>query len=120
MLAAAQHLADHIHETPVWILACLEGVGVHGSVTYWSGSSIYPAVQNMLLAARGLGLGATLTTLFLRYAQEVEAVLGLPPEAHVYALLPIGWPSGRFGPVSRAPVEEVAFLDRWGERYPAS
>jgi hypothetical protein len=58
MLAAAEHLADHLHEAPVWIVPCLQG----GTHTRTSGSSIYPAVQNMLLAARALGLGATLTT----------------------------------------------------------
>jgi hypothetical protein len=59
MLAAAENLANHIHEAPVWIVPCLEGA----TPTRTSGSSIYPAVQNMLLAARALGLGATLTTL---------------------------------------------------------
>ena len=59
MLAAAEYLAAHIHEAPVWIVPCLEGA----TPTRTSGSSIYPAVQNMLLAARALGLGATLTTL---------------------------------------------------------
>src|SRR5438105_3140395 len=76
MLDAAQYLSDHLHEAPVWIVACLEGVGVHAVPTYWSGSSIYPAVQNILLAARAVGLGATLTTLFLRYEKEVVAALG--------------------------------------------
>jgi nitroreductase len=60
--------------------------------------SIYPAVQNMLLAARALGLGATLTTLYLQFEREAEAALGLPPDVHSYALLPIGYPMGRFGP----------------------
>jgi nitroreductase len=67
MLAAAEHLANHIHEAPVWIVPCLEG----GTPTRTSGSSIYPAVQNMLLAARALGLGATLTTLYLQFEKEV-------------------------------------------------
>src|SRR3954454_18209520 len=93
MLEAAQYLADHIHEAPVWIVPCLEGA----TATRWSGSSIYPAVQNMLLAARALGLGATLTTLHLNFEKEVEAILGLPPDAHTYAILPIGYPLGRFG-----------------------
>jgi nitroreductase len=119
MLAAAQHLADHIHEAPVWIVPCLEGAPGQ-TPTRSSGSSIYPAVQNMLLAARALGLGATLTTLHLNFAEEAERALGLPAGAHSYALLPIGWPLGRLGPVSRATIEEVAFLDRWGERYGAS
>jgi len=117
MLDAAQYLADHIHEAPVWIIACLEGAGVHGVPIHWSGSSIYPAVQNMLLAARALGLGATLTTLFLRYEQEVAAALGLPEGVKCYALLPIGYPMGRFGPVRRVPLAEVVYRDRWGQPY---
>jgi len=81
-----QYLANHIHEAPVWIVPCLEDA----TPTRTSGSSIYPAVQNMLLAARALGLGATLTTLHLQFEKEAEAALGLPPNFHSYALLPIG------------------------------
>ena len=72
LLDAAEYLAAHIHEAPVWIVPCLEG----GTPTRTSGSSIYPAVQNMLLAARALGLGATLTTLYLSFEKEVSAALG--------------------------------------------
>ena len=68
LLDAAEYLAAHIHEAPVWIVPCLEG----GTPTRASGSSIYPAVQNMLLAARALGLGATLTTLYLQFEKEAE------------------------------------------------
>jgi nitroreductase len=114
MLDAAQHLADHIHEAPVWIIPCLEGA----NPTRTAGASIYPAVQNMLLAARALGLGATLTTLYLSFEKEVEAALGLPPEMHSYALLPIGYPVGRFGPVRRIPLAEVVYEDRWGQPWP--
>ena len=78
MLAAAEYLAAHIHEAPVWIIPCLEG----GTPTRTSGSSIYPAVQNILLMARALGLGATLTTLHLKFEKEAEAALGLPPNVH--------------------------------------
>ena len=113
MLDAAQYLADHIHEAPVWIVPCLSG----GPPTRTSGSSIYPAVQNMLLAARALGLGATLTTLYLQFETEVEAALGLPADVHSYALLPIGYPLGRFGPVRRMPLAEVVYEDRWGQPY---
>jgi len=81
LLDAAEYLAAHIHEAPVWIVPCLEG----GTPTRTSGSSIYPAVQNMLLAARALGLGATLTTLYLQFEKEAEAALGLPPGVHSYA-----------------------------------
>jgi hypothetical protein len=72
MLDAAQYLADHIHEAPVWIVPCLEGA----TSTRTSGSSIYPAVQNMLLAARALGLGATLTTLYLNFERRWKPRLG--------------------------------------------
>jgi nitroreductase len=113
MLDAAQYLADHIHEAPVWIIPCMGG----GTGTRTSGSSVYPAVQNMLLAARALGLGATLTTLYLNFEKEVEAALGLPSDVHSYALLPIGYPMGRFGPVRRVPLAEVVFEDRWGRPY---
>ena len=111
MLAAAEYLANHIHEAPVWIVPCLEGA----NPTRTSGSSIYPAVQNMLLAARALGLGATLTTLYLRFEEEAEAALGLPPGVHSYALIPIGYPMGRFGPVRRVSLTDVLYEDRWGE-----
>ncbi|HEX9535564.1 MAG TPA: nitroreductase family protein [Stellaceae bacterium] len=111
LLDAAEYLAAHIHEAPVWIVPCLEG----GTPTRTSGSSIYPAVQNMLLAARALGLGATLTTLYLQFEKEAEAALGLPPGVHSYALLPIGYPMGRFGPVRRVALADVVYEDRWGQ-----
>ena len=113
MLGAAEHLAAHIHEAPVWIVPCMEGA----TPTRTAGSSIYPAVQNMLLAARALGLGATLTTLYLNFEKEAEAALGLPPDVHSYALLPIGYPMGRFGPVRRVPLADVVYEDRWGQPY---
>ena len=111
---AVEYLTDHFHEAPVWIVACLEE---DGPPTRWSGASIYPAVQNMLLAARALGLGATLTTRHLLFEKEAEAALGLPPGVRSYAILPIGWPMGRFGPVGRGPLEEVVYQDRWGQPY---
>ena len=113
MLDAAQYLADHIHEAPVWIVPCMEGANPSRT----AGSSIYPAVQNMLLAARALGLGATLTTLYLNFEKEVEAALGLPSDVHSYALIPLGYPMGRFGPVRRIPLADVAYGDRWGQPY---
>jgi nitroreductase len=69
----------------------------------------------MLLAARVLYLGATLTTLYLQYEKEAEAALGLPSGVHSYALLPIGYPIGRFGPVRRVPLADVVYEDRWGQ-----
>ena len=113
MLDAAEYLAAHIHEAPIWMVPCLEG----GTPTRTSGSSIYPAVQNMLLAARAVGLGATLTTLYLQFETEAEAALGLPPGVHSYALLPIGCPMGRFGPVRPVALTDVVYEDRWGQSY---
>ena len=113
MLAAAEHLAHHLQDAPVWIVPCLVGA----APTRTSGASIYPAVQNMLLAARALGLGATLTTLYLLHEKEAEAAMGLPPDVHSYALLPIGWPEGKFGPVRRAPLADVVYEDKWGQGY---
>lgn len=110
-VTAAEHLAAHIHEAPVWIVACLQGE----VPTRTAGASIYPAVQNMLLAARALGLGATLTTLYLSFEKETEAVLGLPADWHSYAILPIGYPVGRFGPVRRVALSDVVFKDQWGQ-----
>jgi nitroreductase len=113
--AAVEYLTDHFHEAPVWIVACLdEGTA---APSRWSGASIYPAVQNMLLAARALGLGATLTTRHLLYEKEAEAALGLPPGVHSYAILPIGYPMGKFGPVGRGPLSNVVYQDRWGQPY---
>lgn len=114
--AAVEYLTDHYHEAPVWIVCCLEdGPNPNRS----AGASIYPAVQNMLLAARALGLGSTLTTRHLQFEKETEAALGLPPGVHSYAILPIGWPMGRFGPVGRGKLAEMTFQDKWGQPYPA-
>ena len=71
----------------------------------------------MLLAARALGLGATLTTLYFQFEKETEAALGLPTGVHSYALLPIGYPMGRFGPVRRIALADVVYEDRWGHAY---
>jgi nitroreductase len=112
--AAVEYLTDHFHEAPVWIVACLEDGLTPGR---GAGASIYPAVQNMLLATRALGLGTTLTTRHLLYEKEAEEALGLPRGVHSYAILPIGYPMGKFGPVKRASLADVVFADRWGEPY---
>ena len=112
---AVEYLTEHFHEAPVWIVACLdEG---KNAPTRTSGASIYPAVQNMLLAARALGLGSTLTTRHLLHAKEADAALGLPEGVHSYAILPIGWPLGKFGPVGRTVLTDVVFSETWGTPY---
>lgn len=121
---SATHLAEHLHEAPVLIIPLLvnERGRISGSgplqdlARKSTHSSIYPAVQNILLACRGLGLGACLTTLHLMYEAEIAKLLGLPDNVETMCLIPIGWPRGRFGPVTRVPVEEVASVDRWGRK----
>src|SRR6266478_8050248 len=112
--AAVEYLTDHYHEAPVWIVACLEDGENPGRT---AGSSIYPAVQNMLLATRALGLGTTLTTRHTGYGKEVDAIFGLPSGVHSYAILPIGWPMGRFGPLGRGPLKDVVYQDQWRKPY---
>jgi nitroreductase len=114
--AAVEYLTEHFHEAPVWIVPCLEQDG-WAPPNRSSGASIYPAVQNMLLTARALGLGATLTTRHLLFEKETEAALGLPANAHSYAIIPIGYPLGKFGPVGRRPLTDIVFADRWGQPY---
>src|SRR2546427_6651587 len=113
--SAVQYLTDHYHEAPVWIVACQDDGTA--TPTRGSGASIYPAVQNMLLAARALGLGATLTTRHLLYEKEAEAALGLPPGIHSYAIVPIGYPMGNFGPVGRGPLKDIVYQGHWGAAY---
>ena len=113
---AVEYLTEHFHEAPVWIVACLADDARPNRA---SGASIYPAVQNMLLAIRALGLGSTLTTRHLLHERDAEAALGLPPGVHSYAILPVGYPMGRFGPVARGKLSEIVFQDKWGAPYPA-
>jgi nitroreductase len=81
------------------------------------GASIYPAVQNIILACRALGLGTLITTNHIRCEEEVKALLEIPADVSTYALMPIGYPRGKFGPVARRPVAEVAHADRWGTNW---
>src|SRR5262245_18097563 len=78
------------------------------------GASIYPAVQNILLACRALGLGTTITTNHIRCEGELRALLRLPDDVDSFAMMPIGWPVDRYGPLTRRPLSEVVHKDRWG------
>ena len=114
---AVEYLTDHYHEAPIWIVACIN----HGerAPERMSGASIYPAVQNMLLAARALGLGASLTTRHMFFAEEADAALQLPAGYLSYAILPIGYPMGNFGPVGRGDLKDFVSLDRIGQSWDA-
>lgn len=102
---ASDHLARHIGEAPVLLFVC----GPEQSE-----ATVYPAIQNVLLACRGVGLGSVITAFHRPHAAEIHDLLGIPEDQVAYGLLPIGWPSDRIGPVSRRPVHEVASLDQWG------
>jgi len=122
LLDTAAYLAEHLAEVPVLLFACLKErpmpAQLAAKLARLSGSSIYPAVQNILLACRALGLGATLTTVSSLYEEEIRTILHLPHDISTYALLPIGYPQGKFGPVRRLAVEEVTCVDRWGAPLP--
>jgi nitroreductase len=82
------------------------------------GASIYPAIQNVILACRALGLGTIITTNHIRCEGKVKAVLDVPDDVQTCALMPIGYPRGKFGPVARRPVVEVTYADRWERAWP--
>lgn len=103
---------EHMHEAPVIVVACCIMDDAEQDPGRYA-SSIWPAVQNLLLTARALELGATPTTYALAFRDDLEAVLELPPHVRAMAVIPIGHPMGTFGPVSRQPVEAVLMHDRW-------
>ncbi len=113
-LERGTYLSDHLHEAPAIIIPCGYLLAVNTGIA--SGSSIYPAVQNLMLAARALGLGTVLTTLHRHNEGAVRELLGIPENAHTAALIPVGWPVGRFGEGPRKPIEEVTYWDTWGNK----
>jgi len=134
---AVQYQYDHFEETPAVIVPCYAAPRASpdagkGLLTRMSppdlvrlgsrmprvaalteASSIYPGVQNMLLAARALGLGANITQWHVFLEHEWKAALGIPRNVNMYAVVPVGWPLGRFGPVKRRPPSEAIHRDRW-------
>ena len=114
MLKSVIWQMEHMHELPALIIACMEfGAPVDAETMARGGGSIWPGIQNLLLAARALGLGATPTTLALGDRQAVAEVLNLPETMGAFCLIPVGYPLGKFGPVTRRPIEEVTRFDRW-------
>jgi len=135
LMASGSFLWDHLAEAPVILVPCQSQPKLPAPdvlppdmraryaaeqryVERIRGASIYPAVQNIILACRALGLGTTITTNHLRYEDEVKAVLGVPDEVQTFALMPIGYPLDKPGPVTRRPISEVAHADRWARPWP--
>ena len=105
---------EHMHEIPALIVACLDyGEKVEGIHLYRNAGSVWPGIQNLLLTARALGLGAAPTTLALRDQDAARKVLNLPEEFAAMCLIPVGYPLGKFGPVTRKPLNEIMRFDRW-------
>jgi nitroreductase len=143
LIASARFAADHFEEVPALIVACLDMAKVRRdslpAVPLWAkgvagagfphsanatrnlkrfvdrsmAASILPGAENALIAARALGLGATLTTWHLLFEQEFKRILGIPRSVQTWAVIPVGYPRGRFGPVSRRPLEESLHWNRW-------
>ena len=112
MAATMQHYVDHFAEVPALVLAI--NLRYRGKV-HIEGASIYPACQNLLLAARGLGYGGALTAFHAPVETELVALLGLPEHAQIAATITLGKPAGSHGPVRRAPMAELVFSDTWGD-----
>ncbi len=109
VLNSADHLGEHMGDAPVIILPCAPGQ---------ADSSVYGALQNLMLAARALGLGTTLTTVHRMREAEVREVLGIPDDVNTWAMVPVGYPLGPWGEARRLPYDQVTYWDRWGEQPP--
>jgi nitroreductase len=135
MMTSGSFLWDHMAEAPVILVPCQAEPRLPAPealppdlrarlaeeqryVERIRGASIYPAVQNVILACRALGLGTTITTNHIRCEDEVKAVLGVPDDVQTFALMPIGYPLDPFGPVARRPLAEVTHADRWARGWP--
>jgi len=124
MVRSAFYLAEHFGEAPVLGIFCFHPDGLIVTdtdldrVSVVGGGSIYPAVQNFLLACRAEGLGCTLTTLLCKAEPEVRELLKIPQPWGTAAAVPIGYPQLRgHGPISRRSVEEMAFIDSWEQPF---
>jgi len=109
---SVDHLVHHLGDAPVLIVAC-----AYGADDVRTAAGVYPAVQNLMLAARSLGLGTTLTSRHRQAMPETRAVLDIPNEVNIYAVIPVGHPLGRWGEAPRQPVRDVSHLDRWGTPF---
>lgn len=124
----AMILVDNLQNAPALILCCLEAglqsnkspqperspqsTGIQQSTYY---GSIYPAIQNLMLAARSKGIGSTMTTLHKAREQDIKTVLGIPDDIDTIALIPLGYPLGKWGRPKRKPPHAVTFWNNWGE-----
>ncbi len=125
MMAASRHLAEHLGTAPALVLVLMPNISMtladdQGPLDVGTPfASVYPAVQNFMLAARGLGIGTTLTTVYRIYQDEIRALCAIPERYEVVAMIPMGRPERPFRVGRRRPVEQVTHWQRFGERRPA-
>ncbi len=124
IIASGDYLAEHFGETPCILVFCFNPKAMAitdiklDRVSVVGGGSVYPSVQNLLLACRKEGLGCVLTTLLCERETDVRNMLGIPSGWGTAAYIPVGYPVGRgHGPIKRLPVSDLAYLDRWGEAW---
>lgn len=115
MARTMQEYVDNLHRVPVLVLACLVR---YRDPNPLEGASVYPAVQNVLLAARALGYGGVLTGFHAFVDQELKELLGIPQDVFIAASVTLGRPVGSHGPVRRAPMSDLVYGDTWGEPAP--
>ena len=115
MARTMQEYVDNFASVPVLVLACLERYREPNPL---EGASVYPACQNLLLAARGLGYGGVLTGFHGFVEKELRELLHIPEGVLIAASITIGKPAGNHGPVRRVPMKEVVFTDSWGTHAP--
>jgi nitroreductase len=110
---SAAALVDTLADVPVLILVCATGVKAAEPVPPRVWMAVYPAAQNLLLAARSLGLGATLTSFHSHNVEGIRSLFNLPDDVIPAATIPLGWPDQAFGPVRRRPVASVLHWETW-------
>lgn len=113
MMRGAFRLFDNFAAAPVLIIPCLHNIQAHAPESLLAGSSIYPSIQNLMLAARAEGLGTVLTTPQAGIRDLLASEIGIPDEATPVAIIPMGWPAVPFGPVNRKPVDEFLHWNGW-------
>ena len=116
ILRSARYLAEHVGESPILIFTCVKRYTDARRAGQPMQNAMFPAIQNLCLAARAHGLGTSITGLHMMFGAEIDEKLGVPPEYANIALIPMGYPKGRWGRPERKPALSVTFWERWGER----
>ena len=124
LIADADYFARHLAEIPILVVVCARLADVHPTdvdlerLSIVGGASVYPQIQNMMLAARNIGLGTALTTLLCAVEPQVKPLLGIPDDVSTAAMVPMGWPVKPFPTkLNRRPLEEMVFTESYGNAF---